>query len=352
MRRRTTEPSSTTVARARAERDRARPPPLVASLVAACLLVAAAVVGAESLVTIGTAGITGVYYPAGGAVCRMVNRHHQRHDVRCTVQTTGGSLDNLARLERGTLEVAVVQSDLLHHAYVGSGPFATRGPNPALRALLAMHPEPFTVVARADAGIRHVRDLRGKRVNLGNPGSGQRATMEVVMQALGWTAADFALATELASQEQAHALCDGRIDAIVFTVGHPNGSIKEATTSCDSVIVEVSGPAIDALVRDQPYYRHAVIPGGMYRASPRAVPTFGVGAILVATAEMPAATARAIVRSVLDGIDDIRVLHPAFAGLEPATMARDALAAPVHEGAAAEFRARGLGHGLETAPSR
>ncbi len=190
--------------------------------------------------------------------------------------------------------MGVAQSDWQYHAYNGTSRFKAKGPFKGLRAVFSVHPEPFTVVARADAGIKTFNDLKGKRVNIGNPGSGQRGTMEVVMAALGWTKKSFALASELKSAEQSQALCDNKIDAMVFTVGHPSGSIKEATTTCDSVIVEVSGPAIEKLVNDNDYYRHAVIPGGMYRGNANDTKTFGVGATFVSSTNAPAAIRTAI----------------------------------------------------------
>ncbi|MCK4509107.1 MAG: TAXI family TRAP transporter solute-binding subunit, partial [Desulfuromonadales bacterium] len=195
------------------------------------------------------------------------------------------------------------------------------------------HPEPFTVVARKDSGVTDFMQLKGKRVNIGNPGSGQRGTMEVLMGALGWTKADFKLASELKSSEQSKALCDNKIDAIVFTVGHPSGSIKEATTSCDSVMVSVTGPAVDKLVADNDYYRTATIPGGMYRGTDADTQTFGVGATFVSSANVPEEVIYQVVKAVFENFDDFKKLHPAFANLDPKEMIKDGLSAPLHKGA-------------------
>jgi TRAP transporter TAXI family solute receptor len=230
------------------------------------LAVAAPAMGAEqSFITIGTGGVTGVYYPTGGAICRLVNKGRKTHGIRCSVESTGGSVYNINTIRAGELDMGVAQSDWQFHAYNGSSKFKDAGAFKDLRAVFSVHPEPFTVVARADSGVKKFQDLKGKRVNIGNPGSGQRGTMEVLMGALGWTNADFKLASELKAAEQSRALCDNKIDAMIYTVGHPAGSIKEATTSCDSVLVEVSGPEVDKLVGDNDYYRKATIPGGMYR---------------------------------------------------------------------------------------
>ena len=188
----------------------------------------------QKFITIGTGGVTGVYYPTGGAICRLVNKGRKEHGIRCSVESTGGSVYNLNTIRAGELDMGVAQSDWQYHAYHGTSKFKEAGPFKELRAVFSVHPEPFTVVARKDSGIKDFMQLKGKRVNIGNPGSGQRGTMEVVMAALGWDKGSiFTLASELKSAEQSRALCDNKIDAMVFTVGHPSGSIKEATTTCD-----------------------------------------------------------------------------------------------------------------------
>lgn len=309
---------------------------------ALCAVGAGQVRAEQKFVTIGTGGVTGVYYPTGGAICRLVNKGRKEHGIRCSVESTGGSVYNINAIRTGDLDMGVAQSDWQYHAYHGSSKFEEAGPFTDLRAVFSIHAEPFTVVARADSGIRHFDDLKGKRVNIGNPGSGQRGTMEVVMEAMGWTTDDFKLTSELKSAEQSKALCDNKIDAMVFTVGHPSGSIKEATTSCDSVIVEVSGPAIDKLVKDNSFYRHATIPGGMYQGTEADVKTFGVGATFVASAATPEEVVYNVVRAVFENFDEFKGLHPAFASLSKEEMIADGLSAPLHPGAIRYFKEAGL----------
>lgn len=313
----------------------------IAATMAAAVMLSAPAVNAESFITIGTGGVTGVYYPTGGAICRLVNKGRKEHGVRCSVESTGGSVYNLNTIREGELDFGVAQSDWQYHAYNGTSKFKDQGPFKDLRAVFSVHAEPFTVVARADAGIKTFADLKGKRVNIGNPGSGQRGTMEVLMDALGWTTADFALATELKGTEQSSALCDNQIDAMVYTVGHPSGSIQEATTSCDSVLVPVEGPAVDKLVADNSFYRTATIPGGMYRGNPNDVKTFGVGATFVTSAKVPDDVVYTVVKAVFDNFDDFKKLHPAFANLNEKQMISDGLSAPLHPGAVKYYKERG-----------
>ena len=299
-------------------------------------------VAADDFVTIGTGGVTGVYYPTGGAICRMVNRERAAHGVHCSVEASGGSFDNLAALRRGDLQFGMTQEDWQYHAYNGTARFEGRPPFESLRTVFAIHSEPFTILARADSGIETVLDLKGKRINIGNPGSGQRGTMEVLMQALGWTMEDFARVTELKAVEQSVALCDNQIDAMVYIVGHPSGSIQEATIACDAVLVEVSGSAVEAMVARDPFYAAMEIPGGLYFGNPEPVKTFGVQAMLVTTTDIPEEVVYTLTASVFDNFDTFRGLHPALRMLEAERMARPGLSTPLHEGARRYYTEAGL----------
>jgi len=296
---------------------------------------------AQQFVSIGTGGVTGVYYPTGGAICRLVNKDRKEHGIRCAVESTGGSVYNINTIKAGELEFGVAQSDWQYHAYHGTSKFADN-PFPEIRAVFSVHPEPFTLMARRDSGIESFEGLKGKRVNVGNPGSGQRATMEVVMEAFGIGMDDFALATEYKGSEMAKQLCDGNIDAMIYTIGHPAAAIKEATTTCDVDLIDVVGPPIDKLVADNAYYRVATVPGGMYDGNPDDITTFGVGATFVTSANVPEDVVYVVAKAVMENIDDFRQLHPAFANLDPKQMVSAGLSAPLHPGAEKAYKELGL----------
>lgn len=295
----------------------------------------------QQFISIGTGGVTGVYYPTGGAICRLVNRERKEHGIRCAVESTGGSVYNINTIKAGELEFGVAQSDWQYHAFHGTSKFADN-PFPEIRAMFSVHPEPFTLLVRADSGITSFKELKGKRVNVGNPGSGQRATMEVVMDAFGMTMDDFALATEYKGSEMAKQICDDNIDAMIYTIGHPAAAIKEATTTCAVKLIDVSGPEIDKLVADNSYYRVATIPAGMYEGTDQDVTTFGVGATFVTSAAVPEEVAYIVAKAVMSNLDDFRSLHPAFANLKAEEMVRDGLSAPLHPGAEKAYKELGL----------
>jgi uncharacterized protein len=296
---------------------------------------------AERTITIGTAGVTGVYYPAGGAICRLVNRGRKEHGVRCAVESTGGSINNLESIRKQDLELGVVQSDMLYHAYNGNEIFSDVGADKKLRILFSLHSEPFTIVARKDAKIHVLDDLKGKRVSLGPAGSGMRVTMEDLLQRKGWTNRSFASTPDIKANDLTQALCGNKIDAMVYAAGHPNGAIEQVTTACETRLVEVSGATIDSLIAEHPFYSYATIPGGMYPGNPKNTKTFGVKAVLVASSDLGEDTVYQVVKAVFENLDTFKTLHPVFATLEANHMVHDTDVAPIHPGAMRYYKEKG-----------
>lgn len=293
----------------------------------------------EKFITIGTGGQTGVYYVVGQSVCRLVNRLEDAN-IKCNAPSTGGSVANINGIKSGELDMGVVQSDVQYQAYNGTGNFEDEAYED-LRAVFRVHGEPLTLLARADSGIETLDDLEDKRVNIGNPGSGQRNTMEVVMDAKGWTEDTFSLASQLDAAEQAAALADNNVDAMVYVVGHPNGSIQEATTTVDARLIPLTGDAIDGIVEEHSYYSKSVIPGGLYKGNDEDVETFGVAATFVTTAEADEEIVYQTVKAIFDNFDRFKRLHPAFENLDQEEMVSSGLSAPLHEGAARYYREQG-----------
>lgn len=314
---------------------------LYGGVIASMATFAIAQASAEQFVSIGTGGVTGVYYPTGGAICRLVNKDRKSHGIRCSAESTGGSVYNINTVRAGELEFGVAQSDWQYHAYRGTSKFEDKGAFKDLRAVFSVHPEPFTLIVRKGSGISSFESLKGKKVNVGNPGSGQRATMEVVMDAFGISMGDFALAAELKGSEMAQAICDGKIDAMIYTVGHPAAAVTQASSSCDVELVSVTGAPIDKLVADNSFYRVAGIPGGMYPGSPNDTTTFGVGATVITSTAVPEDVVYTVVKAVFDNFADFKKLHPAFANLKEEQMISDGLSAPLHPGAAKYYKERG-----------
>ncbi len=307
------------------------------------ILFAAAPARAEKkFISFGTAGVTGVYYPVAGTICRLVNRQAREHGIRCAVESTGGSIDNLNAIRRGELDLAFVQSDWHYNAYVGEGLFAQAGPDKNLRSLFSLHSEALTIIARSDSGIRTLNDLKGKRFNIGNAGSGTRSTMEELLHQMNWNTDSFNISSNFRASEQAQKLCDGKIDAFAFNTGHPNGAIQEVTSTCNARIVPVTGDAVSALVKKYPYYALATIPGGMYANNPKDIATYGVKATVVSSTLVDEELVYQVVKAVFDNFDNFKTTHPILSNLSKDRMIVNGLTAPLHEGAKRYYTETGL----------
>ena len=294
----------------------------------------------QKFVTIGTGGVTGVYYAVGGAICRLMNKDRAKTGIRCSVESTGGSAFNINTIQGGELDFGMAQSDVHYNAIKGEGQYKDK-PFGDLRSVYSVHPEPFTVLARKEANIAKFEDFKGKRFNVGNPGSGTRVSMEQLIGAMGWKLTDFSLASELKADEHGPALCDNKIDGFYYGVGHPSANIQDPTTTCGAKLVPLTGAAVDKLVKENSYFAKATIPGAMYANNPNPTETYGVMATLVTSAKVPDDVVYNLVKATFDNFEEFKKLHPAFASLEPARMVKDGLSAPLHPGAAKFYKEKG-----------
>ena len=295
---------------------------------------------ALDFVSIGTGAVDGLYYPAGRALCALVNRRAGPEGLRCSAEATSGSVYNLDALATSEEDFAIVQSDVQYDAFNGRGRWAGR-PMAQLRAVMSIYPEPVTLVASGASGIAGLDDLKGKRLNIGNPGSGTRATWETIEASLGWQREALRQATELRLAGAGSSLCEGRIDAFLALTGNPSALVARTLADCPAHLVDVGGPAIDRLVAERPYFTRVTIPAASY-GLPRAVETFGGSATLVTSAAMPERIVHAITKAALEGIVQLVDAVPPMAGIGPAQLAGGTLTAPLHPGAERAFRERGL----------
>ena len=314
---------------------------IAAALALSTTFVSPVAVAQQKFVTIGTGGVTGVYYAAGGAICRLMNKERAKHGIRCSVESTGGSVYNVNTIKAGELDFGVAQSDVQYNAVKGLAQFKDGGAHADLRAVFSVYPEPLTVLARKEAGVTKFEDFKGKRFNVGNPGSGTRDTIATLMVAMGMKTSDFSLTSELKPDEHGAALCDNKIDGFGYVVGSPAANIQDPTTTCGAKLVSIAGPAVDKLVKDYPYFATATIPGGMYPGNPDATKTFGVVASFVSSAKVPDEVVYAMVSAVFDNFDEFKKLHPAFANLDPKDMVKSGMSAPLHPGAVKYYKEKG-----------
>jgi TRAP transporter TAXI family solute receptor len=315
---------------------------LMASAVTGCMAVSVALGPIPVTLATGTPG--GIAHPVGNAICRMFNLTVEPPARPCVAVSSDGSLENIQRVEDGKSTFGLSEADLAYAAFHGEGPFAGAGPDPKLRVLIALYPETFTVLARADAGIRDFQDLRGKRIGIGTTGAGFTFTRDVVLGFYNWKISDAERLLELGPAEQNRALCNNEVDAIIFEAGNPNGLTQEATTGCRARLVPVAGPPINRLLAKYPYYITTSIPGGMYAGNPKSVPTIGTQAVLVTSSDQSDELAYAVVKAVFENIAVFRRLHPALSSLEIKDMVPRGGVIPIHPGALKYYREAGLVH--------
>jgi len=299
---------------------------------------------ARTFVTIGTGGITGVYYPTGGAIAKMVNKKKKEYGIRATVESTGGSVFNVNAVMNGDLEFGIVQSDRQYQAVNGLAEWKDKGPQKDLRAVFSIHPESVTLVAAVDSGIKTIQDVKGKKINIGNPGSGQRQNSIDALEAVGINYEKDIKAESIKASEAASLLQDGRIDAFFYTVGHPAGAIKEATSGARKVtIVSISGPGIETMLTKSSYYLKGTIPVALYPGAinDQDIETFNVKATFVTSAKVPDNVVYAITKEVFDNFEEFKKLHPAYSVLTKENMLQG-LSAPIHPGAMKYYKEAGL----------
>jgi len=304
-------------------------------------LASPAAVAEQKFVTIGTGGVTGVYYVAGGAICRLMNKERAKHGIRCSVESTAASVYNINTIKAGELDFGVAQSDVEYNAVKGQAEFKEGGPHSDLRAVFSVFPEALMVLARKEANVKKFEDFKGKRFNVGNPGSGTRSTVDKLMAASNMKTSDFTLTSELKPDEHGPALCDNKIDGFAFVVASPAANIQDPTTTCGAKLVPITGPAVDKLIKDYPYFATATIPGGMYPGNPDPVKTFGVVASFVTSAKVPDNVVYAMVSAVFDNFEEFKKLHPALANLDPKDMIKNGMTAPLHPGAVKYYKEKG-----------
>jgi TRAP transporter TAXI family solute receptor len=300
------------------------------------------------IIVIGTGPVTGSYYPSGGALCNLVNRTRDSHGLRCLVESTEGSADNLRRLREGTIDFAIVQSDWQYLAH-REGLKDMETPFETLRSVASLHAQPMTVVAHAESGIASLVDLKGRKVDLGIEGSGGRAVTEVLIEALGWSDDNFEKVAALAPEERVRAFCAREIDAFILAVSHPNPVVAATAERCNARLVSVDGAAVKRLAERWPFYAPARIGGGLYRGQGQTVESYGTRATLVATSAASAAAVYALVSTLYNGLDDLARQHPGLRGLTRQELIEAGNSAPLHEGALRFFSAQG--HGVDAAKS-
>jgi len=291
-------------------------------------------------ITIGTGGVTGTYYPTGGAICKLVNIYKKETKIRCSVESTDGSVYNINTIQLGELDFGIAQSDVIYNAINGTGKFKNK-PVKELKAVMAIYPELLTLVTRKESNIKSIYDIKDKKINIGNPGSGNEATVLTLLNKLGMSVKDLSYAGQLKSSEMPDALEAKQIDGYFYMVGHPTANIKDAANSTDIRITPISNEKIDELIKERPYFAKANVPAGLYKGSSVNVPTFGVKAVLVTHADVSDKAVYTVVKAIIQNFERFRRLHPAYNNISKESLL-DGITAPLHDGAKRYYKEVGI----------
>ena len=311
---------------------------LISTLLSTAILASSAL--AYQYITIGTGGVTGVYYPTGGAICRMMNKVKKDTGIKCSVESTGGSVYNINNIKKGELDFGIAQSDVVYQAANGTGKFDGK-PYKDLRVVMSIHPELLTFVVRKDSGIKKLTDVKGKRINIGNPGSGNEAAVTMLFSQPSLKNIHF-IKEGLKAAESPNALKDKKIDGYFYMVGHPTANIKDAANSTQIDLINLDGPAAQKLVNEKPYYAFGIIPAGMYKGVNHDTKTYGVKAILVTNNKMSNKAVYSMVKSILDNFAKFKRLHPAYKHLTKKDLLKGFDHKIMHPGAVKAFKEAGL----------
>jgi uncharacterized protein len=286
------------------------------------------------LASVGTGETNGIYYPLGDVICGIVNQNLHESGIRCSRESTPGSVYNVDALRAHELEFAIVQSDVAYDAYHGTAAFS-EAPFPTLRSVLALHLELVTIVARPE--IHDLGDLAGKRVVAGPAGSGSRATWEAIVKAFGWKEGENPQTVDMPADAIANGLCKGSVDASLLVLGHPSGKIRDLLAGCALNLIPVDGPAIDSLVAAAPYLKKGRIPANAY-GLPVDVPSFGVNAILMTTADIDPRAVSDFAVSLGTQIKALEDKSPVLENLAAEDIVTEALPAPLHPAALEAYK--------------
>ncbi len=295
---------------------------------------------ASEFITIGTGGVTGTYYPTGAAICKLVNKYRKETKIRCSVESTAGSVYNVKTIQSGELDFAIAQSDVIYQAVHGTKKFE-KSQIKKLRSIMAIYPELLTLVTRRDSNINKLSDIKNKRINLGNEGSGNESTSLALLKEIRIKKSDLKFAGTIEAIELPDVLKNNKIDGYFYMVGHPTANIKDAASFVDVKIVPLKGLKIDNLIKKYPYFAKANIPAGMYKGNDKDIPTFGVKAVLVTSSEISQKAVYTIVKAIFENFDDFKKLHPAYSNITKKSLL-DGLSAPLHKGAQKYYKEAGL----------
>lgn len=313
-----------------------------AAIAAGCMMLSAGPAPAkDKFVALGTGSPSGTYFPVGRGICDLVNEQRNTHGVRCIAYNTGGSVYNIQAIMSGELEMGITRSDLAFQAFEGINAFKAIGPNPEIRAITTLYAMPIAVLVKKSAGIESFKDLEGKRINIGNKGSGKRSVSELILGIMGWEKGDFSAVLELNTKQMGKAFCDDNVDILIEGLGNPSKFYEQMVSECDGQFIDVPKDVVAKIKKEFPYFAALDIPGGIYTDTPNAVGTFGFKATLVTKRDIHPDTVYDVTAAMFNTFEKFQEKHPSLKLADPLGMVNNGIFIPIHPGAERYLRERG-----------
>ena len=293
--------------------------------------------GGETRLIMATGGVAGTYYPFGGVLSSVINANT---DLHVTVNASGASADNIQQIGAGDAHLALAQNDVMYYAFHGVSIWADSEPVTNLATLMSLYPETVQIVVDAGSGIYSVEDLAGRRVSVGDVGSGVNANATQVLAAHGLTMADIN-EFNLGFGASADAMRDGGLDAFFVTSAAPNTAVMDLALARDLRILSISDDRAAALMADYPFYVRVTLTSSDYEWLPAPVHTLAVQATLITSTDMDEQMAYDIVRVLIENQPDILAGHARGADIS-AHNAVQSVSVPFHPGAQRFFEEIGV----------
>lgn len=287
---------------------------------------------------LGTGSVQGVYFPIGGVICRLVNRHQFLHRIRCTLESTGGSIYNLRQLRDGNFDLVFAQSDWQYHAYHGTSTFKDEGANPELRSVFALEADPLALIVRLESDIQGFDDLPNRSVSFGYARSLQHRIIDDLLAAKKWDDSTFKRVRRMSDTKQIGALCNDEVEAILMLSSSLHDYLQQVPEGCVMRLVPIVGEHVETVIKEKPYYRTGVIPAGFYLDSEQDVQSFGLGASFVAMESTSPKAIYQVVKEIVENFRDFQSLHPSLISLSKRELPHAGLSAPLHPGAIRYYR--------------
>lgn len=282
---------------------------------------------------LGTGSVQGVYFPIGGVICRLVNRHKTSHRIRCSLESTGGSIYNLRQLRDDKFDLVFAQSDWQYHAYHGSSTFKDKGPDQALRAVFALEADPLALIVKKDSEITNFSELEGRTVSFGYTRSLQHRIIDDLITAKGWSQSSFKEVRPMSDKRQISQVCEGKLDSILLLTSSLDDNLKQVPENCELKMLPITDAAINTLIKEKPYYRKGYVQKGRYLNSTEDVKSFGLGATFVAHESTSPKAIYNVVKEVVENFRDFTSLHPSLATLDKKELPYAGISIPLHPGA-------------------